>query len=153
VLRAGDVLTNAASGERIQVLVTAAETDGAYLEWEDTWPAGHRRVAAHVHPEMEERWRVLEGQMQFEIDGKRLTAQVGDVVVAPAGSTHRGWNDGADPARLLVRMTPALRWADVIERLFALAEVGRTDSRGVPGRDDLVALLRDFPGELQPPPR
>jgi mannose-6-phosphate isomerase-like protein (cupin superfamily) len=153
VLRAGDVLTNAASGERIHVLATAAETEGAYLEWEDTWPAGHARVAAHVHPGMEERWRVLEGEMQFEIDGRRLTARVGDVVVASPGVAHRGWNDGAGPARLLVRMTPALRWADVIERLFALADSGRTDDRGVPGRDDLAALLRDFPREIQPPPR
>lgn len=150
MLRQGDVLVNAASGERIHVLATAAETAGAYLEWEDHFPAGHDRVAAHVHPEMEERWCVLEGQMQFEIDGQRTTAQAGDVVVAPAGVAHRGWNDGAGPARLLVRMTPPRRWDEVIERLFALAESGRTDSRGTPSRDDLVALLREFPAEIRP---
>ena len=153
MIRKGDVLTNAVTGERLTFLATSAETDGRYLEWEDEWPEGHHRGSAHVHPAMEERWQVLEGHASFEIGTESRTVRVGDVVVAPPGVPHLGWNVGDGPVRLRVRMTPARRWAEVVERLFALAEQGRVDENGTPPVEDLVALMRDFSEEIAPPPR
>jgi mannose-6-phosphate isomerase-like protein (cupin superfamily) len=142
VIQRGDTVTSLFTGERITILETPEDTEGAYLEWEDVWPARHARSASHVHPTMEERWLVLEGRMRFEIGGRRISAVAGDEVVAAAGTPHRGWNDGQVEARMIVRMTPGGRWAQVIERLFALPS---------PTPKDLDALLRDFPDEIAVP--
>jgi hypothetical protein len=50
-----------------------------------------------------------------------------------------------------VSMTPAGRWAEVVERLFAWARDGRTDGNGTPELELLVGLMREFPEELAPP--
>lgn len=56
-------------------------------------PALHR----HPYPEV---FVVHNGQARFEIDDTRLTAQAGDVLIAPADSAHRFTNTGDDQLRI-----------------------------------------------------
>jgi hypothetical protein len=58
--------------------------------------------------------------------------------VAPAGAPHLAWNPTDEPVRLRIEMRPALRWQELVERLFA--------------GESPAALLREFPRELAPPP-
>ena len=133
--RAGETIVNPDSGEEI----TWLRVDDDVLEWEDTWPPGHR-VLPHVHPGMEESWLVLEGEPAFRIgDGPDRLLGPGQTIVAPAGVAHGGWNPTDKPVRLRVTMIPPLRWAEVAEKLFA----------GTPP----LELLRDHPAELAPPSR
>ena len=43
----------------------------------------------HVHRNEDEIFHLLAGRMTFEIDGKRMTLEAGDVVLAPRGVPHR----------------------------------------------------------------
>jgi len=43
----------------------------------------------HIHRNEDEIFHVLSGRMTFEIDGERLTASDGDVVLVPRGVPHR----------------------------------------------------------------
>jgi mannose-6-phosphate isomerase-like protein (cupin superfamily) len=52
----------------------------------------------HTHP-YTETFVVLEGTARFEVDGERIEAVAGMILVAPAGSPHRFENLG--PGRLL----------------------------------------------------
>jgi hypothetical protein len=58
---AGRIIHNPVSGERIEFLRTARDTDGRLLEFDLQLAAGGKVPGAHVHPEQEERFRVLEG--------------------------------------------------------------------------------------------
>lgn len=136
-------VTNAATGERIVFLRGAAESGGELLEMEDSWPAPDHRTPEHIHPEMEERWRVLSGRVGFRIGGEELLAGPGEEVVAPPGTPHTAWNAGAEPVRLRIQMRPPLRWQEFVERLFALAGPE-------PGGDSLEALLAEFRREVVP---
>lgn len=131
--------------------VTAAESNGELLEFDDYWARPDHRVAEHVHPQMTERWEVIAGIVRFRIDGVEETARPGAVIAAPAGTRHMSWNLGPGPAHLRVQMTPALRWEEFTRRLFAAAAEGRTDSHGVPEPRLLGALLSEFDRELAPP--
>src|ERR1700754_2806782 len=111
--RPGETIENPVTGERI-----TWSRVGETLEWDDVWARPGHRAAPHVHPEMEERWEVVSGQAAFRIGGVERTADVGDVVVAPAGVVHEGWNPTDDEVHLRVTMTPALRWAEVVEKIF-----------------------------------
>jgi quercetin dioxygenase-like cupin family protein len=63
----GQTIENPVSGERITFLQTARDTAGELLEFElELSPDGHV-PGAHVHPEQEERFHVLEGTMKFRL--------------------------------------------------------------------------------------
>ena len=49
---------------------------------------------AHVHPEQEERFHVLEGTMTFRLGMKKIVAEAGETVVVPAGRVHKFANGG-----------------------------------------------------------
>ncbi|HEX8105519.1 MAG TPA: cupin domain-containing protein [Solirubrobacteraceae bacterium] len=142
------VLENPVTGERIEVV----RAEPAALELLDSWTRPGHRAAEHVHPGMEERVEVLAGRARFRVAGVEHDLGAGHAVVIPPGTPHLGWNPTDDEVRLRLRLTPARRWLEVVERLFASAREGRTDERGVPEPEVLATLLRDFPAELAPPP-
>ena len=134
--RAGDTLTNPATGELLTFVRTAADTGGELLEMENVWVRADHATIAHIHPGMEETWEVLSGRAGFRIGDEELEAGPGETVVAPPGVVHLGWNLAGGETRLRITMRPALRWEEFVVRLF-------TD----PGPD----LLRDFPEEIAMP--
>ena len=131
----GEWIENPATGERI---VFVAESEGL-LVMESEWTRPGERAVEHVHPGMEERWQVLEGEAAFRVGGEELRAGPGETVTAPAGVAHVAWNPTDRPVRLRIEMRPALRWREFVERLFAAG--------GVPDR----ALLTDFRREIAAP--
>jgi mannose-6-phosphate isomerase-like protein (cupin superfamily) len=71
----GQTISNPVSGEKITFLKTAADTAGELLEFELALsPDGHV-PGAHVHPEQEERFHVLEGTMKFRMAHRRGFAE------------------------------------------------------------------------------
>jgi mannose-6-phosphate isomerase-like protein (cupin superfamily) len=139
VARAGQTVENAATGERITFVQTAAETGGELLVMESVWPRPGHRAPAHVHPAMEERWEVLAGRAAFRIGEEERELGPGEAAVAPPGTPHLAWNPTEGEVRLRIEMRPALRWEEFVERLFA----------GEPPAE----LLREFSREVAPPPR
>lgn len=137
---AGEIAVNEATGERVTFVQTAADTGGELLELELVWPRPGQRAPAHVHPEMEERYEVLEGTAAFRIGEEERTARAGEVVTVPPGTRHLAWNPTEEPVRLKVEFRPALRWEDFVVRLFA-------------GEEPVGDLLREFAREIQPAPR
>jgi mannose-6-phosphate isomerase-like protein (cupin superfamily) len=134
---AGQTVVNAATGERVTFVRTAADTGGELLELELVWPRPGQRAPAHVHPEMEERYEVLEGTAAFRIRDEERTAGPGEVVTVPPGTTHLAWNPTEVEVRLKVEFRPALRWEEFVVRLFA--------------GDPVTALMREFRREIAPP--
>ena len=148
---AGQIIENAATRERIVFRKTAQDTDGQLLEVETFipahgWPLGWRR---HFHPSQEERFEILAGTGEFEVDGKRGLARQGDVVTVGPRIVHRFQNSSAEDLRLLVQLRPALRIEFMLEAMFALGRTGRLTRRATP-RNPLVAaaLAHDFINEV-----
>jgi anti-sigma factor ChrR (cupin superfamily) len=131
-------IENPATGERIEFL---CERDDL-LVMDVLWPRPGHRAPGHLHPGMEETWRVVAGTAAFSIGDRDVTAGPGDAVVAPPGVTHRAWNPTDEQVRLRIEMRPALRWREFTERLFALPP---DDPAAV------LALVREYPREIRLP--
>ena len=80
----GQTIENPISGEKITFTQTAADTDGELLEFELELSADGHVPGAHVHPEQEERFHVLEGTMKFRLGLRTIVAGAGESVVVPA---------------------------------------------------------------------
>ena len=131
-LRAGDVVENPVTGERIFFRRTAAETGGELVDIEVTVKAGGGVAAAHVHPYQTERFEVLEGMLEFRQGRRRLTAAPGDVVTVTPGTPHSFRNVGEGEARFTTEVRPALGFERFIQTMFALAADGKTNKKGMP---------------------
>jgi quercetin dioxygenase-like cupin family protein len=107
---AGQIIQNPVSGERIEFLRTAADTNGEPLEFELTLTPDGRVPGAHVHPQQEEAFEVLEGTMKFRLGLRTIVAQAGETVVVPAGRVHKFINGGEGVARARVQVTPRWTW-------------------------------------------
>ena len=91
----GQVIENPLSGEQIAILRTAADTGGTALEWELVLAPGGRVPSSHAHPEQEEVFTVLAGQLRFRVGLRRIIANPGDTVRIPPGTVHHFANAAA----------------------------------------------------------
>jgi quercetin dioxygenase-like cupin family protein len=146
-----DVIVNPLSGEQITVRATAADTGGSVLEWELLLAPGGRVPSSHSHPEQEERFCVLDGQMRFRVGGRRITAGPGEEVLVPPGTVHHFANAGPRPARVAVQTRPALSMQELLSTAAAMAQAQHAASRRLPSPVDLALFMRDFEREVRAP--
>jgi quercetin dioxygenase-like cupin family protein len=147
----GQTIENPVSGEKITFLQTARDTNGELLEIEmELAPDGHV-PGAHVHPEQEERFHVLEGTMQFRMGLKKIVAGPGETVIVPAGRVHRFANGGDETARVRVEVVPALDMEQLFETTVELALEGNTTGKGMPKPLHLALFVRRFAREVRAP--
>jgi hypothetical protein len=89
--------------------------------------------------------------MAFRMGLKRIVAGPGEVVTVPAGKVHAFKNAGDETARVRVQVRPALAMEKLFETTVALAEDGRTTSKGMPRPLDLALFVREFQREVRAP--
>ncbi len=142
MIRTGEVLVNAVTGERMRFLATAADTDGAYVELELTLAPDGFVAAAHLHPAQTETFQVVSGTLGFRVGRETLTAGPGETLEVPAGTAHRFWNAGQTEAVFRCRVAPALQFESLIETMFGLAEDGKTNKKGLPNPLRLAVIAR-----------
>jgi quercetin dioxygenase-like cupin family protein len=148
---AGQIIDNPVSGERIEFLRTSADTAGELLEFELTLAADGRVPGAHVHPEQEERFHVLEGTMKFRLGMRTIVAEAGETVVVPAGRVHKFTNGGDGPARARVEVAPALDMEELLCTTAELAHEGHVLRSGMPKPLHLALFVRRFRREVRAP--
>jgi quercetin dioxygenase-like cupin family protein len=147
----GQIIHNPVSGERIEFLRTAADTDGELLELELELSADGRVPGAHVHPEQEERFHVLEGTMTFRLGLRTIVAHAGDSVIVPAGRAHKFANGGDGRARARVEVVPALDMEELLCTTATLAHEGNVLSSGMPKPLHLALFVERFRREVRAP--
>ncbi|WP_435097051.1 cupin domain-containing protein [Halarchaeum sp. P4] len=143
------------------VRATAEETDGAFVRFESTLhPAldaddpgvdlAHERWGLdndfeHVHPEQEERWEVVAGELRVAYADETRTLRAGESVTLPSRVPHRHWNPSAEPARVVWERRPAFRDEEWAESVYALAQAGETDENGVPDALQIAVWMDAYP--------
>ena len=128
-----------------------ADTDGALLEFELQLTPDGKVPGAHVHPEQEERFHVLEGTMAFRLGFKKIVAGPGETVIVPAGARHKFANGGDCTARVRVEVEPALDMEQLLETTAELAHEGHTLRSGMPKPLHLALFVQRFQREVRAP--
>jgi quercetin dioxygenase-like cupin family protein len=149
---AGRVIHNPVSGERIVIRQSAVQTDGRLLSFDLYLPPGAHVPARHVHPNQEERFTVIEGQMRFRLGWRRsVVANPGDTVAVPPGTAHWFGNAGEVMAHARVEARPALRLQEVFERSAEMEVVQPIPGLRMPRFGDLAVFMLEFQRELAVP--
>ena len=148
--KAGEVLENPATGERLVFRRTAAETDGEALEYELLFRPQGFAAQEHLHPRQEERHEVLEGALGIVVAGRERRLGPGEAEIVPPGTPHRIFPVGDEPVRAVFESRPALRSEQLLETLFALGREGKVDAKGNPSPLQLAVIGREFADEGRP---
>ncbi|KAA5536393.1 cupin domain-containing protein [Taibaiella lutea] len=95
------------AGGAYRIIISGKETDGNYAIIEMTVPIGAGPVP-HSHPDFEEIFYVLEGEVNFKSESGNFLAQKGATVSIPkGGAIHNFKNISDQPAKLLCTVMPA----------------------------------------------
>jgi mannose-6-phosphate isomerase-like protein (cupin superfamily) len=116
-------------GTTLRVVARSEET----LEVEATYSGGSPPPPPHLHPEQDERFKVVSGTVRTRVGQREETIEAGDELTIPRGTTHQLWNDQDVPAVVNWRTTPAGRTLDWFLELAAL-------QRGKPLKDPATLL-------------
>jgi quercetin dioxygenase-like cupin family protein len=141
MIRDGDTIENPITGERVRFLKTSAETDGELVLIETTVAPNGFVAAEHVHPHQSERFEILEGEVEFRLDGEPVLAKTGDVVTVEPGTAHQFWNLCKEEVRFLTEVRPVLSFEAFLETMFGLAADGKTNAKGMPNPFRLAVIM------------
>ncbi|MBX7168636.1 MAG: cupin domain-containing protein [Pirellulales bacterium] len=127
-------------GDVIYCKLVGSDTGGAFSVFETIVPP-QGGPPPHVHHREDETFYVVEGQFEFSVSGRTISAGPGAVVYAPRDLPHRFQNDSATPGKMLVIACPA-----GIEHFFA--ELSQFPATGPPEVEKLQALALRYGLEL-----
>jgi len=132
MIRTGDTIHNPVTGERITFHATSAHTNGESVVIECTVQPDGFVAATHLHPSQSERFAVIEGTLGLKVGKDKRMLGRSEVAVVEPGMPHRFWNAGEDEVRFVCEVRPALQFESLLETVFALAEDGKTNRKGMP---------------------
>jgi quercetin dioxygenase-like cupin family protein len=110
------------------------------LEVEVSYAPGGSPPPAHFHPEQDECFELLAGELEARIDGERRTLRAGDVVRVPRGSVHSMWNPNDLPVKAVWVTTPRGRTEEWFRQIDALHKSGE----GMSNRLKLAVYLDEY---------
>lgn len=142
MIRAGDSIENPVTGERILFRQTSRETNGEAVVIEAFVSPDGAVAMPHVHPFQEERFEILRGTVGLKVGRETTLAGPGERVTVPAGTRHQFWNAGDEEAHFVCEIRPALQFEQLLETMFALAEDGRTNRKGMPNPLRLAVIAQ-----------
>jgi mannose-6-phosphate isomerase-like protein (cupin superfamily) len=143
--RYGDFYENRVTGERAVVLRGDEDAAGLPGVAHLTVKPGGAVVGEHVHPRLQETFRVVAGTLGTRIAGVERTLRAGEEATVPAGVPHDWWNAGDDEASVIVELSPSdPRFEAMIATLWGLANAGRTNAKGLPDPLQLALVGREF---------
>lgn len=124
-----------------QTYVPKTRTEHSF-SWHATLPPG-TFVPPHIHPDQDEYLYILEGKLDFMLDGANEFATPGDLVRLPMGKPHGIFNNSQQSAKVLFWVSPTRRLFDLFWGIHNLKEQNP---------ENVVALAAEFNIHFLPPP-
>ncbi|MGF6231877.1 putative RmlC-like cupin family protein [Inquilinus ginsengisoli] len=110
--------------------------------WHATFGIG-TFVPPHIHPLQDEFLYILEGKLDFMLDGANASATVGDLVRLPKGIPHGIFNNSGAIAKSLFWVAPTGRLVELFQAIHDLPQ--QTP-------EAVVALAAKYDVDFLPPP-
>ena len=142
----GQQISNPRTGQRM----TFVEFRDELLRIDSVNPPTAEREPVHVHPKQESGAEILSGSLVFEVAGQQRRLGAGETISVAPNTPHRFWNDATEDAHSIQFFRPALDIASFFETLFALAQQGMLDDKGMPRPLQLAVMVPEFGAEIRP---
>ena len=145
----GRTMRNPTTGLVLEFVHTAVSTNGELLEVLATYPPGSPEPPAHFHPNQEEHFTILEGEMTVRMHGNLRVLQAGDTLHIPATEIHSMWNHSTVSARVQWQTRPALRTEHFMETFAGFAIDGKANQSDRPSLLQSILTIHHFSCEFR----
>lgn len=136
--------------ETIVFRQTSEETAGALLEMEAFFRPRQTKPPEHYHPQQEERFEVMSGELWVRMGGQERTYRARESFIVPIGTSHTMTGTSEGESRVIWQVRPALKTEHLFETVWGLSKDGKTNKRGVPGDPfQLAVLLAEYGDEFR----
>ncbi len=132
MIKQGDKITNARTGQIMIFLKTGAQTNGELLQIECFSPPTAVKEPEHIHPLQENIFKIISGYCNFSVDSKEQIVGAGQTISIPPNVRHHFWNSGDTIAHYIQEFNPALNIDGFFETFFALSMDGKLNEKGIP---------------------
>ena len=104
-------------GAVFHIAKTSQETNGQSLEMEWELLPTSGGTPLHIHPSAKETYKVIEGQLEINIDGRRKLLKKGEELTVAEGVPHTFRNPTSSLIRVYNTHSPAMRFGEYFEGL------------------------------------
>ncbi|TDH29147.1 cupin domain-containing protein [Segetibacter sp. 3557_3] len=141
------------AGNTYRTLISGQQTGGSYAIIDMVVPPGGG-PGPHAHPNMQESFYIVEGEIEFKMEGGRYIATEGSLVYIPlGGAVHSFKNLGDKPAHMLCTVTPS-GLEEFFKEVGVPVEAGTFLEPHVPDAGELkrlIAIADKYEQKLYPP--
>ena len=131
----------------IEFIETTEETNGERVVIEIFYEGTGIMPPTHFHPNQDEHFEVLSGEVLGVVDGKDITLKAGDTLDIPAGTAHQMWCE--EPTKQRWTTSPALKTERFFETMWGLQQDGKTGDGPMPSLPQTALTLRRFSDEFR----
>ena len=115
--------------------LTGKDTDGKFFEWFSDVEPGVG-IPPHYHTNENEIFRIIQGEVEFMMDGDMKIASAGDLVYAPKMAPHAWKAVGFEKVKMIVSVYPA-----GLEHMFVWMA---TLPSGPPSEETILRMKDEF---------
>ena len=119
--------------------ITGSDTEGQVGIFEQTMQKGDPGPVPHFHKKTTEMFFILEGSLEFMLDGVTQVVDQGGFVCVKPNTVHKFSQHGPVPSRFLIMFSPGGEREKYFEGLAAIAA-----ESGKPDRRVLVDLMHEY---------
>jgi mannose-6-phosphate isomerase-like protein (cupin superfamily) len=131
----------------IEFVETTADSDGERVVIEIFYEGTGIMPPTHFHPNQDEFFEILEGEVIGVVDGEQVRLGPGDTLSIPAGTAHQMWCE--QPTKQRWTTTPALKTERFFETMWGLQQDGKTGDGPMPSLPQTALTLRGFSEEFR----
>jgi quercetin dioxygenase-like cupin family protein len=143
-------IRNPVTGQEIRFIQTSKDSNGELLEMEATYSAMSSEPAPHYHPNQDEFFTIVSGEMTVRLDGEEThNLKAGDTLQIPRNQIHAMWNATSRKALVNWQVRPALNTEELLETIMGLAADGKCNNKGMPGILQVALTSGQFNKELR----
>lgn len=138
------ILEMTATGESIEILKSAEDTAGAFLEGIVRLKDNGEGPPMHRHPFQTEEFTVIEGNLMVECNGEKHELTPGGSYLVPANADHRFYAADGKAVSFRAVVKPALNLEYFIEEIF---EASNRNKAKAPHPMEAAYIITQMKGE------
>lgn len=138
------ILSNHLTGQDVHFIQTAADTNGELLEMQTTYHSHSTEPPLHYHPQQEEYFTVLAGELTVRIHGNVKTLKPGEHLHIDKNTAHAMWNNSNQKTIVHWKVLPAMNTEQLFETIYGLVNDGKTNKKGIPSLLQMALTANRF---------
>ncbi|MDI9879109.1 cupin domain-containing protein [Flectobacillus longus] len=103
----------------------STETNGHHTKLKVCLQPNQMALACHCHEKSDEIYEILEGELTYEVNHKKMIVSSGETIILPRAQAHRHYNESDKPVVMYYTITPSYDIEPLIETMITMWQNGK----------------------------